>query len=166
VLPFLGQDALLEIKWPNDLIADGRKVCGILCETRGGLTAVGIGLNVNGKAWPLELEGRAASLEEVAGSPLDRGRVLEAVVLSLEQWFARYLAEGFGPVRERFLEHGMLKEHVLATEDGQPCAIADMGEDGHLVLDVSGSLRELVSGTIVLQEARDSKEKSPGRTSK
>ena len=77
-----------EIKWPNDLIIGNRKLCGILGEARGGMTAVGIGLNVNGEKWPPELQGRAVSLSGVLGSPLDRDQVLGDLVLALEKWFA------------------------------------------------------------------------------
>ena len=43
------------IKWPNDVLVEGRKVCGILIETRGPCAVVGIGLNVNESAFPREL---------------------------------------------------------------------------------------------------------------
>ena len=44
------------IKWPNDVIITGKKVSGILCETRGDITVVGIGVNVNRISWPEDLE--------------------------------------------------------------------------------------------------------------
>lgn len=140
-----------EIKWPNDLIVGTRKLCGILCESRGGLTAVGIGLNVNGRQWPSELKGRATSLAEVLGAPLDRDEVLGGLVRALETWFAVFSEQGFGPVRERFLAHGMLKGHELATEQGLPCTILDMNGEGHLIIDISGSPHEVVSGTIIVK---------------
>jgi BirA family transcriptional regulator, biotin operon repressor / biotin---[acetyl-CoA-carboxylase] ligase len=151
VLGLLAGKASLEIKWPNDLIADGKKLCGILCETRGSLTAVGVGLNVGGRSWPPELEGRATSIEEVLGAPLDRRQVLDAVIPSLDTWFGIFFTKGFRPVREEFLKHGLLQKHELATEQGEPCTIAGMGEDGHLILDLSGSRREIVSGTILVK---------------
>ncbi len=57
-------DEAVAVKWPNDIVISGRKVCGILCETRGPITAIGIGVNVNQQAWPKELEHRACSLKQ------------------------------------------------------------------------------------------------------
>jgi BirA family transcriptional regulator, biotin operon repressor / biotin---[acetyl-CoA-carboxylase] ligase len=151
VSPFAGAKEPLEIKWPNDLIIGARKICGILCEARGGIAAVGIGLNVNGKSWPPELQGRAASLAEVTGSNMDRDQVLDSLALSLEKWFCLFFRDGFGPVRERFLIHGMLRGHELSTEQDQPCTILGMNGEGHLVIDVSGSPLEMVSGTILVK---------------
>lgn len=139
-----------EIKWPNDLLVGGRKLSGILCETRGALAAVGIGLNVNGLSWPAELEGRAISLEEILGSPRDLSPIMELLASSLEKWLALFMLDGFEPVRERFLLHGMLKGHDLATEQGEPCTIVGMEPDGRLIIDVSGSRQFLVSGTILV----------------
>ena len=53
------------IKWPNDILVSRQKVCGILCESRGPVTAVGIGMNVNQLVWPDDLEGSATSLAQV-----------------------------------------------------------------------------------------------------
>jgi BirA family transcriptional regulator, biotin operon repressor / biotin---[acetyl-CoA-carboxylase] ligase len=148
---FLGGGEPLEIKWPNDLIAGRRKLCGILCETRGDITAVGIGLNVGSASWPEELEGSAVSLAELAGLPLDREQVQNVLIHTLEHWVGIFIHQGFKRVRERFLRHGRLARHELVTEQGQPCTILDMNEDGHLIIDVAGVRETLVSGTIVVR---------------
>lgn len=138
----------LEIKWPNDLISGKRKLCGILCETRGEMAAVGIGLNVNGAGWPPELEGSAVSLSELAGFPLEKEQVVNVLVHTLEHWLNTLKHQGFARVRERFLRHGRLKGHELATEQGEPCTIVDMNDDGHLIIEVAGVRQSLVSGTL------------------
>jgi BirA family transcriptional regulator, biotin operon repressor / biotin---[acetyl-CoA-carboxylase] ligase len=141
----------LEIKWPNDLIAGGRKLCGILCEARGGLAAVGIGLNVNGQSWPPELQGRAVSLAGLVEAPLDRVRVMDCLVHALEKWLGIFFREGFEPVRRKFLSHGMLRSHELTTEQGERCTILDMDGEGHLLIDVSGKRQSLASGTLLVK---------------
>jgi BirA family transcriptional regulator, biotin operon repressor / biotin---[acetyl-CoA-carboxylase] ligase len=141
----------VEIKWPNDLIAGTRKLCGILCETRGGMAAVGIGLNVGGAGWPPELSGSAVSLSELAGFTLEREQVVNVLVHTLEHWLNIYFHQGFKRVRDRFLRHGRLKGHELATEQGEPCSIVDMNDDGHLIIDVAGARQSLVSGTLLVR---------------
>lgn len=67
----LGAGAALTVKWPNDLLLAGRKVCGVLVEHRAGISAVGIGLNIAQEAteFPEDLREVATSLRE-AGWPL------------------------------------------------------------------------------------------------
>jgi len=140
----------IEIKWPNDLIAEGRKLGGILCEARHGITALGIGINVNQTSWPEDIHDRAVSLAEILGEDVNQGSVVVRVLESMESWFVRFRAEGFASVREAFLTNGLLKGYRLVSEDGSPCTIEDLTMDGHLVIAVSGQSRTLISETITI----------------
>jgi BirA family biotin operon repressor/biotin-[acetyl-CoA-carboxylase] ligase len=86
------------IKWPNDVLVVGAKVCGILIETstdtRGQpFAVVGIGLNVNGRlADDPELAGRASTLAEAAAHPLDREALAAELLLELADLYARLSA--------------------------------------------------------------------------
>jgi len=75
------------IKWPNDVLVDGRKLAGILIESRPqeGWVVVGIGFNVDTSAAELgpELEQTATSLRIETGAPVDRERVLDALIKGL-----------------------------------------------------------------------------------
>lgn len=76
------------IKWPNDILFDGRKAGGMLTEARVDADQIrdlvfGLGLNVNlpgPEGWPTELARRAISLEEVTGTPLDLNRLAAALI--------------------------------------------------------------------------------------
>ena len=85
----------LSIKWPNDVLADGRKLAGILCERNGDAVIAGVGLNVNQAKFAPELSARAVSLAQLAGQPFDRTAVLETVLKSLAAVHARWRADGF-----------------------------------------------------------------------
>ena len=80
-----------DIKWPNDLLAGGRKLCGILAETaetpRGRAVVLGIGINLRRDSFPAEIRETATSVEEQAGRAPDAGRLLAALIESLA---ARY----------------------------------------------------------------------------
>jgi len=56
-----------QIKWPNDILVDHRKIAGILIETSGGICVVGIGVNVNQTTFPQDLRMPATSLIQQAG---------------------------------------------------------------------------------------------------
>lgn len=70
------------IKWPNDVVADGRKLAGVLVERTGGAALVGIGVNVLQREFPPPLDSTAASIAMLAEPP-DRLAVLEALVRSV-----------------------------------------------------------------------------------
>jgi BirA family biotin operon repressor/biotin-[acetyl-CoA-carboxylase] ligase len=91
-------DALLDscalqtdIKWPNDLLADDKKVCGILAETvetgLGRAVVVGIGVNLTNSSFPAELAEIATSVEVAASQTPDLEHLLEALVQSLTKYY-------------------------------------------------------------------------------
>ncbi len=78
----------VRVKWPNDILLDGRKCCGMLLESTVGrqITVVlGIGINVNQTSFPPELESKANSLILASGRPMDRATLMADVLLRLEQ---------------------------------------------------------------------------------
>ena len=82
-----------DIKWPNDLLAGERKICGILAEVIeteiGRAIVLGIGINLTGEAYPQELVDRAVSVAEVAVRPVDREEVLAALLRALSRWYVK-----------------------------------------------------------------------------
>jgi BirA family biotin operon repressor/biotin-[acetyl-CoA-carboxylase] ligase len=99
------RDALLEacgletdIKWPNDLLAGGRKVCGILAETcetvRGRACVVGIGINLSDAAFPPEIAARATSVAAETGAPTEREALLAALTRHLARRYERLQEPG------------------------------------------------------------------------
>lgn len=78
----------LRIKWPNDVLIDGRKLCGVLCEGRSGGVErfhIGIGLNVNQEVFPDSLFPAPVSLCQAVGRVLDRRAVLMEVLRQLRR---------------------------------------------------------------------------------
>jgi BirA family transcriptional regulator, biotin operon repressor / biotin---[acetyl-CoA-carboxylase] ligase len=75
------------IKFPNDLLIGMRKVAGILAESTEGRVVLGIGVNVNQTAQelPIETLTQPTSLRVVLGEPVDRARLLAAILLHLER---------------------------------------------------------------------------------
>lgn len=96
----LGVD--VHVKWPNDLLWNKHKMCGILSErtTRAGQPALvlGIGINVNSGAEDFEgLDRLAASLSIAIGHPLNREAFLREYLRRLEESFAQFIEFGIGP---------------------------------------------------------------------
>jgi len=82
-----------DIKWPNDILAGARKLCGILAETvetaNGRACILGIGINLSERAYPADLRARATSVEAATGAPVDLERVLAALVRQLARRYAQ-----------------------------------------------------------------------------
>lgn len=74
----------VDIKWPNDIMIQQRKLAGILVEQTGSIALIGIGINVGQKQWPDELSQRAISLAQ-AGTVVDRLALLEALLPALDE---------------------------------------------------------------------------------
>jgi BirA family biotin operon repressor/biotin-[acetyl-CoA-carboxylase] ligase len=116
------------IKWPNDVLLDGRKVCGILAEGRPqeGWAVLGIGINVAiaEDDFPPELRSRATSL---GLAPADVERVLERLTRALERWLVADDAALLAAYRPR----DALAGRTIAWEDGSGVA-EGVADDGRL----------------------------------
>ena len=95
------ENADMRIKWPNDILADGRKICGILTQakTRGETSrvAVGIGINLNiaKPDFPQDMDIEPVSLSELAGEPIDKDLFLRELLARIEIVHNDFLDGGF-----------------------------------------------------------------------
>lgn len=136
------------LKWPNDILADGKKIAGILCETivKGGkiLCLAGIGINVNQREedFPEEIRERAGSLRLLTGRewPLAEGR--ERLAASMASWLEKLFAErGSGIVgRARQLSRSFLGQAISFHHQGkiEQGIFLDIAPDGGLRLRAAG----------------------------
>ena len=76
-------NADIKIKWPNDLIADNKKLCGILTESTDKAAVIGIGINLNTKAFPLEIAHKATSLALIEKKNYSPETVAKSVATSI-----------------------------------------------------------------------------------
>jgi BirA family biotin operon repressor/biotin-[acetyl-CoA-carboxylase] ligase len=85
------------VRWPNDVVVDGRKIAGVLPELRDGRLVVGIGLNANLEQDDLPAGARvpATSLRLLTGAPVDRARLLADLLLRVEERYAAFERDGF-----------------------------------------------------------------------
>lgn len=90
-----------EIKLPNDLLVHGRKLAGILAEAREDRVVLGMGINVNVAAeqLPTNVDRESTSLLVELGEPVDRARLLAAILLELERQYDVWISAGGGAVR-------------------------------------------------------------------
>ena len=91
-------DLQTDIKWPNDLLAGERKICGILSETidtpTGRVVIVGIGINLTRQAYPADLQNVATSVEEQTGRPPVKEAVISSLQDALAHWYGVLQKDG------------------------------------------------------------------------
>ena len=143
-----------EIKWPNDVWIDARKLAGILIESRPRerWAVLGIGVNVDTSAEELapELRAVATSLRIATGEPVDRGRVLEALVARLADMRTRSREQILSALRERDALYGRRIAWSSGGRDREGEA-RGIDDDGRLVVfDEGGGRLALDAGEVHL----------------
>ena len=145
----------VKIKWPNDIVYDGKKICGILssCSGEDGrvvFAVIGAGLNLRAGSWPDEFRSRAAALEDY-GVKADRDALLSLYLDELGSWVSTLEHEGFPPIR-RALENrfALLARPVRVSGGQQAEGVAEgIGSNGELLLRLAdGTLLPVTCGDV------------------
>ena len=150
------------IKWPNDVLLDGRKVAGILTELeaeadRVRFVIVGIGVNLNATKsdFPPDLRTKATSLALASGAPVDRAAFTGRLLTRLDAAYAAFLDGGFAALRHRYEElHGLVG--LAVTIDGTPPlagTVRGVDDGGALLVETAGGIERVVSGEVTLRNA-------------
>jgi len=140
------------VKWPNDVLVGGKKIAGILLESRAPVIIIGIGVNLGQREFPPELAGLATSVALETGRAPDRETMLSALLEEFDAWRVRLEREGFGAVREQWrMLSDTLGRHV--TLDGVTGIAVDLDVDGALLIDAGGTVRRVIAGEIAWDEA-------------
>jgi len=144
----LASPDLLQYKWPNDLMLDGRKLGGILIEAgakgQTQMVAVGLGLNVASRPSGL----KAASLKEF-GVEVTVRELLRTVCRSFDQWYRIWRRDGFCPVREHWLAaaYRLGEQMEVRFPDGAAIdgSFRGIDRDGALILEQPDGKTQLIA---------------------
>jgi BirA family biotin operon repressor/biotin-[acetyl-CoA-carboxylase] ligase len=150
------------LKWPNDVLANGRKVAGVLCE--GQLSGrevdaivIGVGINVARQELPPDLAGAATCLEDLvlAGYVVpSREELLVEALAAIESRAGRHLDHGFALLHDEFTAHDALAGRRVAVSGASEIRGVARGvdQDGQLLVEDEGVVMSLRSGTVRLIE--------------
>ena len=154
----------VNIKWPNDILVDGKKCAGILSEMKAEKGSVkyviiGMGINVNFDplSLPPDLSSIATSMSGITGHTISRVAIVQSLYRNLESWYKRYLAEGFPVVKKSWnSKSGMIGQHVraasaLGCKDGYEEGISlGINDEGALLLKKNeGEIIEIFAGDVM-----------------
>ena len=145
----------IQLKWPNDLLRDGKKLGGVLIELLPGaphVAVIGIGLNLRlPVALPDDLRARSAALDY----PGDPGGLLAFILIELLAVLENFAQDGFAGLREAWLaRHAFADAPIqLLSDFAAPRAgiCRGVADDGALLLEVAGKIERVLSGEVSLR---------------
>ena len=154
-----------EIKWPNDILHDGRKLVGILTEMsaemdRVNYVVIGIGINVNiaPEDFPAELRAIATSLMQMKGAPMPRVAFLQELLRALDDLYTSVQHEGFAPVlaawREYAVTLGQEMRVIGPAGEAFEGVAADIDAEGALLVDTAEGRRRVLAGDVSIRPRR------------
>jgi BirA family biotin operon repressor/biotin-[acetyl-CoA-carboxylase] ligase len=156
-------DLVIQIKWPNDLLIEGRKLSGILTElrTEGDRVAyviIGIGVNVNTTAGDLSkvTDQKATSIAVETGAKVSRLELLQTFLEEFEDQYTLLGTHGFDPILERWkILSGIVGKIVRVDEAGHTLKgrVMDVEQTGVLVVKCeSGEVKRIFSGELSMEK--------------
>ena len=140
------------IKWPNDVLYEGHKLCGILAEARSDKTGkpnyavVGIGVNANLEPEDFPSDAKGTSLKMIRQEKISRTHLLRCILKSVEKHYANFATYGFSYLKEQWYQkNGTIgREVTVNTNDGATVSGVALG-----LSDQGGLLVQLSDGTEV-----------------
>ncbi len=147
-----------KIKWPNDLLVNGKKICGILTEMKGEMDRVsyvvmGVGINVNQEVndFSGELLNTGTSLRIIKGKEIDRVVLLRKYLETLEGFYLDYLENGFDRTREACVKNSHTLGNTITIFSGDQKftgKAVNLGMDGALILNIENKEVSFYGGEI------------------
>ena len=157
-------DLKAQIKWPNDILFDGRKLVGILTEMSGEIgkiayivIGVGINVNINRDEFPEDLRPIAASLSEISAEPISRVSLFRALLEEFDKLYSVVKASGFDKVLELWRKYNVTlgkNVRVIAAVDGKDNftgKAVDLDASGALIVETADGLRTIYAGDVSIR---------------
>ena len=141
-----------DLKWPNDLLASGKKLCGILAEGGGETVVLGYGVNVLESAFPPELRDRATSLQTELGRVVERDAVLDETLAALSRRYDDLVDGRFDAILDawrRRAPRASGAQVAWTTNEGTRSGItAGIDDRGALLVRIEDRVERIVSGEL------------------
>jgi BirA family biotin operon repressor/biotin-[acetyl-CoA-carboxylase] ligase len=139
-----------DIRWPNDLMLNGKKVCGSMAQmTDKGVIIAGIGVNMNQTAFPDELQLIATSLRIETGREHSREELLDRIAAECMHYTALLAESGKPTILRQFEEHSSYARGKAVEVDGRIRGVtAGLTDDGFLLVETPAGVETILTGGI------------------
>ncbi len=148
VLSSIFPEFTFTIKWPNDILVNGKKVGGILTSANKNGTVIGIGIDCNIRRMPSHLEKIATSLLIESDRKVVLKKLLNVILKTFEQNFNFFNENGFPHFIEYFNTHHYLSQKRVLVHSGEnqiDGIVKAVDEDGVLLLETDKGLQSIIS---------------------
>lgn len=151
------------IKWPNDIVYDGKKICGILTEMTADMDSVqyavsGMGINANQQGFYGEALKSAISLRMIKNEKIDRQRLCAAIIGNVLSYYDRFEGGGFAAIMDEYNEKSAVlgKEiKVLYGTEVIEGVCSGFAADGRIIVRIDGSERLFGAGEVSVRGTSD-----------
>jgi len=156
--PWVRSAVALRIKWPNDVLYDGAKLCGILVQSEpvaDGETGLVVGIGINVQAAPQAEAYETVALKDICEVSLSADEVMMALNRCFSARLHQWQGGGFGAMAEEWLALAYGRDRLCVVDEGRIMGeMAGLGQDGALVIRLdTGQVQAVTSGTVRYREA-------------
>lgn len=144
------------VKWPNDILVDGKKIAGLLNEMSAEteqihfvILGIGVNLNMSAEQFPEELNYPATSVLLETGAKVDRVVFVRTFLQRMDSCYGEFLAEGFVPIRRRWEALCDLMNMCVQIDKGMVGTVVGLDSDGALRLQLDdGRVERVMAGDV------------------
>lgn len=149
------------IKWPNDILVQGRKMVGILTEMNAefghiNYVVIGTGINIDipPEKLPKDIKGTAACLTDVTDKKINRAELLQCILEETERLYEGVVSSGFGGVLAEWREWSVTigqDVKVIAPNETYYGKALDIDEEGLLMVERDGKINKVIAGDVSIR---------------
>lgn len=146
----------VNIKWPNDIVFKGKKLCGILTEMSTDMNQIeyivfGAGTNVNQESFSGELEEKAISLRMITGNKIDRIYLCAAKIKNISDYFEMVADGKTDEIMDEYRQKSAIigkRIYLITATDKIGGICEDFGPGGELLLNINGTVKPFHAGEV------------------
>jgi BirA family biotin operon repressor/biotin-[acetyl-CoA-carboxylase] ligase len=134
----------IQLKWPNDVLLNGKKICGILAQVKTNVReidfivlGIGINANIDYNELPEDIRKLATSLNIETGREISRLELIISLYENLAKWYKKLIADGFSSVKEKWLSMAPMigmRVQIMSGDEVISGKALGIDEQGSLVL--------------------------------
>jgi len=145
------------IKWPNDIVVNGKKICGILTEMSSEMEAInyiitGIGINVNNEKFPSDIADKATSIKLETQKTFRRSDIIASVIKHFRNYYDTFLKTvDLSLLKEEYnslMINTGKKVFVVQGNKSYEAVAKSIDNDGELIIEKDGQISRVISGEV------------------
>lgn len=149
------------IKWPNDILYNGKKLVGILTEMSAEMECInyivigiGIDVNISVEEMPEDIRDIATSLSQITGKEVSRLKLLNKLLYHLEQLYIMAQKQNFAPILDEWRKYSITLNQEIKVISGNNVTYGkavDIDDDGALLVKINGQIKRVLAGDVSIR---------------